>query len=69
MNYLQYKNELEKINSLLVNECPFHNSEEQDKILKEILTNKVKILKISRMSVSEAEQEVEFQIETIQSKL
>lgn len=69
MNFLEYKTELEKINNNLVDILSIYDREQQDKILLEILKNKVILSKHSKLTILEAEQEVKFNFETIQSKL
>lgn len=71
MTFLEYKNELELINNNLTDILPFYkdNRDKQDRILKEIVKNKVILERLSNLTISEAEKEVHFTYQTLKSKI
>lgn len=71
MTFLEYKKELELINNNLTDILPFYidNRDKQDRILKEIVKNKVILERLSNLTISEAEQEVQFTYRTLKSKI
>lgn len=69
MNVFEYKKELEYINNNLVDLLQTLTREQQDKVLFEILKNKSIISRLSKVSVSEAEKEIDFSFVVIESKL
>ena len=69
MNVFEYKKELEDINNNLVDLLQTLTREQQDKVLFEILKNKSIISRLNKVSVSEAEKEIDFSFVVIESKL
>ena len=71
MTFLEYKKELELLNNNLTDILPFYkdNRDKQDRILKEIVKNKVILERLSNLTISEAEQEVQFTYQTLKSKI